>query len=113
MNETGIWTGILNKKLGKFKFIYVEIIVTNNIFTSCNLQSNRITQRSKSYIYLLLSEQIDQLSFARNKSKSSPELALCFSIETEELEEQKLIKVRISRMLIKLLVSFQVLKEAL
>ena len=30
MNETGIWTGILNKKFGKFKFIYVKIIETKN-----------------------------------------------------------------------------------
>lgn len=31
MNETGIWTGILNKKkLGTFKFIYVRIIENYN-----------------------------------------------------------------------------------
>lgn len=28
MNETGIWTGILNKKIGTFKFIHVDIIET-------------------------------------------------------------------------------------
>lgn len=30
MNETGIWTGILNNKIGKFKFIYVKLIETLN-----------------------------------------------------------------------------------
>lgn len=30
MNERGIWTGILNKKIGKFKFIYVKLIETKN-----------------------------------------------------------------------------------
>ncbi|CAF0801623.1 unnamed protein product, partial [Brachionus calyciflorus] len=30
MSETGIWTGILNKKIGKFKFIYVKLIETLN-----------------------------------------------------------------------------------
>ncbi len=33
MNETGIWSGILNEKLGTFKFIYVRIVelVDSNI----------------------------------------------------------------------------------
>ncbi|RNA33590.1 SAM domain-containing SAMSN-1-like isoform X1 [Brachionus plicatilis] len=38
MNETGIWTGILNKKFGKFKFIYVKIIESKNINLKTSLE---------------------------------------------------------------------------
>ena len=33
MNESGIWTGLLNNKLGTFKFINVNII--ENLFRNC------------------------------------------------------------------------------
>jgi hypothetical protein len=47
MNETGIWTGILNKKLGTFKFIYVEIIESTNIENHINKpQANDKKQNS-------------------------------------------------------------------
>ncbi len=37
MNETGIWTGLLNRKLGTFKFIYVSVL---EIFESSSKHSS-------------------------------------------------------------------------
>jgi hypothetical protein len=62
MNETGIWTGVLNKKIGTFKFIHVYLLDTsrNNKVKTQSKRSIKTTEnncqknnsRSRSFNYL-------------------------------------------------------------
>ncbi len=62
MNETGIWTGVLNKKIGTFKFIHVYLLDTskNNKVKPQSKRSTKTTEnkcqkndlRSRSFNYL-------------------------------------------------------------
>ena len=49
MNETGTWTGILNKKIGTFKFIHVEIR---------EHEANALTQQQKQSIIKLSKQSL-------------------------------------------------------
>lgn len=105
MNETGIWTGILNSKIGKFKFIYVEIIETfSNLQQNCsssksslsiksinriNINKTKTLYKSKSHSYLLflIKQQQNETSSIKNHHKSTPELALSSLISLYSLND--------------------------
>jgi hypothetical protein len=56
MNETGIWTGILNNKIGTFKFINVELIEDSLVTKQITKRRTRLT-KSATYLSGLASRE--------------------------------------------------------
>lgn len=75
MNETGVWTGILNrKKVGTFKFIYVKILESSlNNETESSTTNNNSTNENESRIVQTIDNNSIRTSSPKNSSsKSSP-----------------------------------------
>lgn len=77
MNETGVWTGILNrKKVGTFKFIYVKILessLNNETESPTNNNNSTASNESESRIVQTIDNNSIRTSSPKNSSsKSSP-----------------------------------------
>ena len=91
MSETGTWTGILNKKIGTFKFIHVNLLesVDNNTILKESrnslLHSNKENLRAENHLEdFLRSRSVCNLSFLQSThnllaSNSSPTSFNCIN----------------------------------
>jgi len=71
MNESGIWTGILNSKMGTFKFINVDLIGNNHSTPMPNANANASPLSANTVVHLQKNQNVNLMRTGNAETKPS------------------------------------------